>query len=78
MTVSSFVHVTFAPLLIVSDEGLNAMFFIETLFWLAVLVCGADEGLELGPYDAHPAVITTAPTSAANTKSIIPFNTIPP
>ncbi len=73
---SSFVHVTFAPLLIVNDEGLNAMFFIETVFWLAVLVCGADDGL-LGPYDVHPAVKTTIPTRAANAKSIN-FFILPP
>ncbi len=65
---SSFVHVTLAPLLIVNDEGLNAIFFIETVFWLVVLVCGADEGLVLED-EVHPAVITTAPTRAANAKS---------
>ncbi len=69
MVESSFVHVTFDPLLIVNDDGLNAMFFIDTAFWLAVLVCGADDGL-LGPYEVHPAVKTTMPTSAANPKSM--------
>jgi hypothetical protein len=64
---SSFVHVTLAPLLIVSAEGLNARPFIVTVFWLAVLVCGDDEGL--GVDEVHPAIMTTAATSTANVKS---------
>ncbi|MGZ4931111.1 MAG: hypothetical protein ACXV48_09005, partial [Halobacteriota archaeon] len=39
-------------------------------FWLAVLVCGADEAEGPGEYEVHPAVRTTAPTSAASAKSI--------
>lgn len=66
---SSFVHVTLAPLTIVSDDGLNARPFIETLFWLAVLICGDDEGLGVVD-EVHPAIMTTAPTSAANVKSV--------
>jgi hypothetical protein len=65
---SSFVHVTLAPLLIVSADGLNARPFIEMLFWLAVLICGDDEGL--GVDEVHPAIMTTAPTSTAKVKSI--------
>jgi hypothetical protein len=65
---SSFVHVTLAPLTIVSAEGLNARPFIATLFWLAVLVCGDDEGL--GVDEVHPAIKTAAPTSTANVKSM--------
>ncbi len=75
VVVSSFVHVTFAPLTIVSDEGLNASPFIVTVFWPAVLTCGDDEGLE---DEVHPAVRTTAPTSAANAKTISFFNILPP
>ncbi len=69
VTVSSFVHVKFAPLLIVSAEGLNASPYTETLFWLAVLISGADEAKEPGEYEVHPAVIATAPTSTANPKN---------
>lgn len=64
---SSFVHVTLAPLLIVSAEGLNARPFIVTLFWLAVLVCSDDEGFGV-ELEVHPAIMTAAPTSTANVK----------
>jgi hypothetical protein len=71
---SSFVHVTLAPLLIVSADGLNARPFIVTVFWLAVLVCGDDE--ELGVDEVHPAIMTTAPTSTAIVKSMSFFMVI--
>ena len=63
---SSFVHVTFAPLPIVSAEGLNVRPFIVMAFWLAVLVCG--EGLVVD--EAHPAIMTAAATSTAKLRNV--------
>ncbi len=75
---SSFVHVTVVPLLIVSDDGLNAKPFMVTEFWPAAPVCDDDEELGLGEYEVHPAVKTTAPMSAASAMSISFFNIKPP
>lgn len=73
---SAFPHVTFAPCLTVSVDGVKARLFIVTVFWTAELLAVA---LGLGlDVDVQPATIAAATTTAANTNSVRFFTFLPP
>ena len=75
---SAFPHVTFAPCLTVSVDGVKARLFIVTVFWTAGLPA-VDVALGLGlDVDVQPAIIAAATTTAANTNRVRFFTFSPP